>query len=428
MGRTWANRFSHISSDETLESFGPELKLWAIEAAFPLWAKAGRDDATGGFFERLNLDGSPDRDAILRTRVQARQIYVYAHASVLGWYPGGAEVALDAYDYLVEHATESGERGFCHLLTPRGEPLDRVRDCYDHAFFLLAFAWCWKATGATRVLDRLKKTLDDIDAMFLLPDGSFREDNRNTVPRRQNPHMHLFEAMLALHETGAVPDALDRADRLLKVVFRHCLDTETGLLGEFFDADFQLMADERGQIVEPGHMCEWVWLLGQRLRAGPMDENAQKLRELCHRLLRRASLSDVASSGLMIDEADRFGRPRRTSRRLWPQTELVKACITQAENGDRLEQMRAGRALVEIARQYLAPAPDGGWMDQFSDDGRSLLNAMPASSFYHLFIAIAESNRFLDSKRLSAISVAPSMIGAYVAKPHAVINGSSYPA
>jgi mannose/cellobiose epimerase-like protein (N-acyl-D-glucosamine 2-epimerase family) len=402
MGRTWGNRFSRMDLDEPLESVGPELKLWAIEAALPLWAQSGRDERTGAFFERLNLDGSPDREAILRTRVQARQIYVYSHAAVLGWYPSGAELALDAFDYLVEHATEKGRRGFCHLLSPDGAPLNPLRDCYDHAFFLLAFAWCWKATGATRVLARLHQTLEDIDALFLLPDNSFREDNRNTVPRRQNPHMHLFEAMLALHETGAIPDALERADKLLNVVFRHCLDTETGLLGEFFDADMRLVADERGQVVEPGHMCEWVWLLGQRLRAGPVEVASANLRELCHRLLRRASLSDVASCGLMIDEADRIGRPRRTSRRLWPQTELVKACITQAEYGNRLEQMRAARALVEIARQYLAPAPDGGWLDQFSDDGRSLLDAMPASSFYHLFVAIAESNRVVDTMQNGA--------------------------
>jgi hypothetical protein len=56
----------------------------AVEKALPLWAGAGYDERRGGFQERLNPDGSPDLTAPRRLRVQVRQIYVYAHAAVLG--------------------------------------------------------------------------------------------------------------------------------------------------------------------------------------------------------------------------------------------------------------------------------------------------------------------------------------------------------
>jgi mannose-6-phosphate isomerase len=50
------------------------LKLRMTEHALPLWSTEGWDPATGGFVERLDQDGNPDRLAPRRVRVQARQI------------------------------------------------------------------------------------------------------------------------------------------------------------------------------------------------------------------------------------------------------------------------------------------------------------------------------------------------------------------
>ena len=43
----------------TLGELRDRLVRWAVEDAFPLWATAGRDDATGGFQEALTADGAP---------------------------------------------------------------------------------------------------------------------------------------------------------------------------------------------------------------------------------------------------------------------------------------------------------------------------------------------------------------------------------
>ena len=52
------------------------LRFWAENAC----------DPRGGVYEQLFMDGSPDADHLRRVRVQARYVYVYAHAAHLGWY------------------------------------------------------------------------------------------------------------------------------------------------------------------------------------------------------------------------------------------------------------------------------------------------------------------------------------------------------
>ncbi len=60
------------------------LTNWLFNKALPLWAKRGHDSDNGGFFEKIAHDGSVI-DEPRRTRLVARQIFVFATASTLGW-------------------------------------------------------------------------------------------------------------------------------------------------------------------------------------------------------------------------------------------------------------------------------------------------------------------------------------------------------
>src|SRR5882757_8838887 len=117
------------------------LKLRMIEHALPLWSTEGWDPATGGFVERLDQDGRADRLAPRRVRVQARQIYCFAKAAQMGWYPEGREIALRGLEHLLARAkAPDGRPGYVHTLAPDGSVLDPLRDSYDHAFVLLALS------------------------------------------------------------------------------------------------------------------------------------------------------------------------------------------------------------------------------------------------------------------------------------------------
>ncbi|MGL4974152.1 MAG: AGE family epimerase/isomerase, partial [Bosea sp. (in: a-proteobacteria)] len=331
-----------------------ELQRWMIDDVLPLWAGPARDPATGAPFECLLPDGAPDTAAVLRSRVPARQIYVYAHAAVLGWRPEGAAEALSMFDWLMAKAhAPDGKPGFVHRLLMDGTVVDAKRDTYDHAFMLLAFAWLARATGEARVLAALDSTLAFVDTALTLPDGSLREDLENSLPRRQNPHMHMFEAMMGIHMALGRPEALARAGALLALIRQHFIAEPDGVLGELFDANLGMLSGAEGQSTEPGHMAEWAWLLRtyERLKGEPAGPLADAM------LARALETRDAA--GLLIDEADRAGKPVRQTRRLWPQTELTKAFIGQAEAGRPGAAEAARGALADLKRFYLDPAPKG---------------------------------------------------------------------
>jgi len=142
--------------------------------------------------------------------------------------------------------------------------------------------------------------------------------------------------------------------------------------------------------VEPGHQAEWVWLLKgfERITGCPTGRIRAELLETALRYCDEVT-------GCLIDEGDAEGRIKRNTRRLWPQTELAKAWIAQAEAGEDGAADKARAALARLERHYLRHPVPGGWYDQFDGDGTSLVTTIPASSFYHVLCASAEAEQVL---------------------------------
>jgi mannose/cellobiose epimerase-like protein (N-acyl-D-glucosamine 2-epimerase family) len=364
------------------------LRRWACDEALPLWASTGVDAQRGGFHERLTLDGQPDLAAPRRLVVQARQIYVYAHAHVLGWFPQGGELALRAWQFVRDHYhAPDGKPGYVHMLAPDGGVHDARRDSYGHAFVVFALGWLARSSGDAQVRAHVDEALEFIDEHLTAPDGTLYEGSPRTLPRRQNPHMHSFEAMLALHETIAHPQALKRAAALRALLHGRFL-TPQGLLAEFFTDDWQLR--DAHDPIEPGHHAEWAWLLHKhdRMASLPRDPAAKAFTAFA---LNHAD----PTSGLIPDEVLADGAPHPRRFRCWPQTELAKALLAAHESGDADARDQAADALLRLHARYLTGCVPGGWIDQFDAAGNGLVDHMPASTFYHLFCAIAEGDRVL---------------------------------
>src|SRR5262249_32306858 len=133
------------------EALSPLLD-WMRDDALPFWGSAGVDLKRGGFHERLDLDGRPLPQVPKRLMVQARQLYVYCHAGLLGWYPDARALADGAADYmLASFYRRDGKAGFVHALAPDGSIADATRDLYGHAFALFGFAWYHRLTGDSNV-------------------------------------------------------------------------------------------------------------------------------------------------------------------------------------------------------------------------------------------------------------------------------------
>jgi mannose/cellobiose epimerase-like protein (N-acyl-D-glucosamine 2-epimerase family) len=161
------------------------LRTFIIEQSLPLWSREGWDHSNGGFVERLGKAGAPDYACARRVRVQARQIYCFAKAAQLGWYPKGSEVAMRGLDYLLAKAkSPDGRPGYVHLLDSDGSVINSMRDAYDHAFVLLALSTVFELNQDAQVRAEIESLLVFLDRDLRSPQGGFVEGIPPTLPRR----------------------------------------------------------------------------------------------------------------------------------------------------------------------------------------------------------------------------------------------------
>ena len=378
----------------------PDLRSWLLGTVMPFWAEAGVDRRNGGFVERLSLDRRPEPGADRRLRVQARQIYAFSHAHLLGAPDWALDTARAGFAFLAAHGWDEAG-GWHHLLTGSGEPRDRRKDTYDHAFVLFAMAWLYRAGGDRAALDWADRTMAFLDRHLADPDhGGYWEErapdgSMARLPRRQNPHMHLLEACLALFEATGDAGWRDRAAALIGLFHAHFYDKATGTLGEFFTADWCPAPGAEGALREPGHHFEWVWLLLHYRRLTGDDSVVAPADQLYRTALDHgvdqvpggipAAFDCIDSSGTIVDDG----------KRLWPQTEAVKAHLARHELlGDRQAADRARAHLAMMFGHYVS-ADDPAWRDRLARDGQTRSDHIPASTLYHLFLCIAETMRVL---------------------------------
>ncbi len=368
---------------------------WLFDVALPTWAAAGVDREQGGFVEQLTLAGEPDLTAPKRMRVQARQIYVYSHGAMLGWQGPALETAGVGFEFLTRHYWHK-DGGWVFAVSRDGQPREARREAYEQAFGVMALAWYYRASGDRRALDWIDRSLEFLDSK--LGDdvhGGYREAVPDTLPRRQNPHMHLLEALLVLHESTGRPDALIRAGKLIALFRQHFLDRSSDTLGEFFTADWQPADGVTGQLVEPGHHFEWVWLLHQygRLSGDDCGDEAA-------RLYRFAESHGVDEDGLSYDALRRDGTIHDDNKRLWVQTEAIKAQVARHEfAGDADAESRLAVLLQALFERYLDRG-NGSWQDHLRRDGTGFARFAPASSFYHVLLALSEVLRVFGPRPL----------------------------
>lgn len=357
-------------------------RAWLFDACFPFWAERAVHPR-GGFRERVALDGGPLDDDVSRVRVQARQTYLFARAALMGWEPARARA-------LAEHGAES-LLGPCRrpdgllgrMVRPGIGLADDQPELYDNAFGVLALAWAASALGDTALLDAADDILARLDASLAHPAGGYHETLPPRAPRRQNPHMHLFEACTALYETSGAARHRERAAGLLTLFHDHFFDPATGHVRERFEEDLTPRAGDGWGPVEPGHAFEWIALLVRHARAA--ETRPPDLERLY-----AAALASLDANGFAPLAARADGAPVDGSRRTWSQTETLRAHLAMVVVGDTRAADRARALFDALFAVHLDPAPAGGWVDHVEADGRPRADAITAATGYHLVTAFAD--------------------------------------
>lgn len=370
------------------------LRNWLVGTALPLWIDRGFDAKASGFHERLDFDAQPITHVPRRVTVQARQIFVYARAIMRGWSNDTEKVGA-AFDAMVAryHRADSGP-GFVFSVDASGRIINGSRDLYAHAFVLFAAAAYHQLTGDSQAIGLADDTLAYIDTAMAAPNGGYFDYAPDPPPiLRQNPHMHLFEALLALYEATRRRDYLERADRVFDDLKTKFFQPASGTLPEYFDIDWKPVGGAKA-LWEPGHHMEWSWLLSEYERLG--GNGAVKL---AHTLMHVAYRDGVFPSGIIVDEVSGEGIVLKKSHRSWPLAEAAKAQAVRLKSGDPQAVKRLAAAVDGLYDRHLSGLIPGLWFDHFDEDNRLLPDYVPASTLYHIALSVFVADEVLPGAK-----------------------------
>lgn len=386
--RTISPRHLDFAQAETpsLSAAAGEFARWLRLHALPLWSAQGQKE-TGAFEEVLTQDGRVVASS-RRTRVQARQIYVFAEAGRLGWagpWPRAVRTGLDCLN-----AAHMKPDGLVRaILGADGSVLDDAARLYDQAFVLFALAAVERAGLAVGARAQAVALRDALKAFEIGGPGLCETGDQ---PYQSNAHMHLLEACLAWEVLDPQGGWEAWSDRIVELAMTRFIDPQGGFLREFFDKQWRPAAGDDGRLVEPGHQFEWASLLACHGRRRGQTEALATAR----RLYEFGAKGVHPQSGVSMDALLDDGSILSDRARLWPQTERLKAALVLAETAADGER---GRLLAD-ARQALAAlqayfTPEGLWRDKRLSDGRFIDEPAPASSFYHIMAAFAQLSHTL---------------------------------
>jgi mannose/cellobiose epimerase-like protein (N-acyl-D-glucosamine 2-epimerase family) len=369
------------------------VRSWLFDQALPFWAAHGFDREHGGYVEQLTLDGRDAGVDFKRTRVAGRQVYVFSHAATMGW-RSGATLAETGILYLTERAWLGPDKGFARRTTRDGKVLDPTPALYDLAFVLFAFAWHHRAMKDALSLGWMHRTMDFIEQHMRHPGGlGFWHQLPPDGFRLQNPHMHLTEACLAAFEATGEQRFADHAKALVKLFQTKFFDTASGTLAEYFNDDWSRAAGEDGCVTEPGHQLEWAWILNSARKLLGVDTAAEIRATIAFAERHGVDQETSVTYNSVRDDGTAIDRGSRT----WPNTERLKAAVALYEL-DGVDPAPVIDPTVELLFQrYLSHDPPGTWIDAFNEHGQPASMTIPASTFYHVFLAFAEVLRISDS-------------------------------
>ncbi|WP_146586467.1 AGE family epimerase/isomerase [Puniceibacterium confluentis] len=372
----------------------PDWIAWFWSDFLPDWL-ARVQDGDAGVFDALDAAGNPDVTAGKSLLAQARNLFTLSHVALLSGDPELIAAAGRQAAFLDRFRKAPGLYR-CKALrdgSPTGQAADAAARSYDHTFVILGLVTWNRLSPAPQTDRRIAECWDALQSHLTDPaTGLLRNDDIAASPLpAQNPHMHLYEACLQAFRMTGADIWLKRAAALRAVGLAHFMDQDSGSIAEFLTPELQPLPGSDGLRREPGHQCEWAWLLleeARLARSGELDTPAARLMEFAerhgfarHGALKGAAFDAVSSTGTVLENTFL----------LWPQTEAIKMLALRHTAGDPQAGDRARALLCLMFERWFQDRPV--FVNRLDADGNSLWSEALTRLMYHLVLALTEGAR-----------------------------------
>lgn len=344
-----------------------------------------RTDLTDGLLARWLLV-APSPSGFMRTAVdrqwqplaaqpgylteQARLIYAMAIGYEVTKDKRYLNAATRGADFMLTHFKDPLHGGFYLRVDMNGKVISSAKNTYAHAFALFALSNVARVTGDEHYRTAALQTWQDIDTGLRHPGGGFYGELPRNFARpadgansalSQNPLMHMFEALLALHDATQSPIAQKGAKNLADfVVYRLLVGTADGgaYIPEWYNHGWQPLPNrEKGGYVDLGHQFEWSHMLMAADRhglAGVYEPTARRLLQFAVK-----TGYDEAEGGIYTKmypdgtvEHDKFW---------WQQAEGLRAFMAAATSTGQQDMWRRYEQTLRFVQTQFVDTKNGGW-------------------------------------------------------------------
>lgn len=360
-----------------------------------LCATRGWDEPRGRSVERLQADLTPAPLGYRRGMVAGRQLFFFSHAYRLTMDPLFEDRARRLYADLVGHFWDKTQGGWYFSVDDDNTPHNPTKDLYGHAFIMFGLAHYVAVFLDSDASGWIEQTKELVFRHFRLPGGWFAPSTtqdwvilgRNL---EQNPHMHLLEAYLSAYNATR-DEVFIRCATEIMSIYTELLRTRDGSkVLEHFDENGQPAA-ARGNLIEPGHLYEWYWLVNEYADIAGLPA----YRAACTPIIEWADRWGIdPGAGGIYDQVDNDGNIVSNRKRIWPVTECIKAFVTLVRTGGG--EQAAGsltRWTAFIQERYCTKG--GAWHEYLDQNLQPDCDYLPLSTPYHVAMAALEVERLL---------------------------------
>lgn len=343
----------------------------------------------------LGDDGTPLLDRPVATYMTARMAHVYLLGSMTDVHGAGAlaDTALAG----LEGRLRDVEHGGWFMQVGGGEEPEVSKDCYAHAFVVLAASTASVVGHPTgrRLLDAaldiwLGRFWEEPAGMFV--DGWDRSFSNAGAYRGMNANMHSVEALLAAADATGDLEHLHKARRVADRLIAQA-ETHGWRIPEHYTADWtpdlEYNADHPDDPFKPfgatvGHALEWSRLLLHLEAAAGVDEPG--LYPAARSLFDRAVTDGWAADGAdgFVYTTDFDGTPVVHDRLHWVVCEGIAAAAALYRRTGEGRYADRARQWWAYAREYLVDLDAGSWHHQLDRHNRPIASVWAGKpDLYH---------------------------------------------
>ena len=373
----------HIDADWFRKALADEIQHWFKSAELP----------SGFVQQRIDRQWRPTGEQVATLTSQGRHMFMRARGYDLTRDAAYLQSVRRIADFTLANFRDTQYGGVYFSVSPDGKVVDDRKDSYGTAFTIFGLSHAARVTrdekyrkAALAVWADMKKGLRD-KAGFFKP-GTTRDFSQAPAPTRggpmgrqgaaakapqrstagrntQNPMMHLFEALLALHEATGSKEVFAEVEAHGNAMFTKLFQDKGGYLPEFYDADWKPLPASEGGHPDLGHQFEWAYLWSQAVDTGFPKQDLQLYGE---RLLNYGmKVAYDTENGGIFSVGDYEGNPVRAPKGLWQQCEFLRALMNWAVLHGHNELWDAFDKSLAVFKQNFMDAQYGGCFSRYYD-------------------------------------------------------------